>query len=881
LLFCSALASAQPVAHIEVAGLYSMPEDELLDLLDIRRGKTLDKAGIGNGIKRAFLKGIFDDIVVEENEEGVRVTVKEKAVIASITVQGNEHFTERFIKRRFGINEGKRLTHSRLKKAVESLETALRKNGFPGSKAAYRIISKKDNRIEIAIDVIEGAPELIKKITIAGSKDVADVVYSYLGLSVGDILDRTEMERLSEKVSQYYRKAGHVGTALSYSYENGALDIKPDAGRMLTVSFEGNSALSPKELMQEVTFHETNEFSEDMLEETTSKITALYRRNGYPFAQVAPVISSPEDGTENAINLKIFVFEGERHSVDSIEIIGMPESLTVSQENLKRIIALSAGGLYNPDLLESDRETIAEFYHALGYLYADIQEPEVIIGENKAAIKFYVKEGPQVKVSKIAVKNNKHIAEDAILKDIPLKAGNPYNEVDISDSRRKILAMYNKNGFLDAKVVSDIEISNSSARITFDVGEGSITLFGKDIIIGNERTKSEVVQREFIHREGEAFDYGRLLKEKQRLYKIGLFSDVEVELSDKTDNKRDVLYKFKEANAGAVEFGLGYGEYEQLRGFLDISYRNLGGMHRQTSFRTELSNLEQRYILSYYEPWFISRDTAFKALLMHEERKERSIDTKEIRYRLRRNSASAGVERKISDSLKAELYYDLSLVETFDVKPDIVLSREDTGTLLISGVRPGLIYDTRDNPFEPKSGFVAGLSFKLASEALMSETDFAKALAYANAYQSLGKRVVLAVSLRGGLAKGFGNTRELPLVERFFLGGRTTVRGYEQDTLGPKGADGKTPTGGNAFAMGNVELRNDIGRGFGLVAFLDGGNVWQKSENADITNLKYTTGLGLRYNTPVGPFRIDYGHKLNRAAGESRSEIHFSIGHAF
>jgi outer membrane protein insertion porin family len=139
---------------------------------------------------------------------------------------------------------------------------------------------------------------------------------------------------------------------------------------------------------------------------------------------------------------------------------------------------------------------------------------------------------------------------------------------------------------------------------------------------------------------------------------------------------------------------------------------------------------------------------------------------------------------------------------------------------------------------------------------------------------------VLAVSLRGGVAQGLDKTRELPLVERFFLGGRTTVRGYEQDTLGPKGVNG-TPTGGNAFVMGNLELRTDVGKGFGIVTFLDGGNVFKKANNLDITNLKYTAGVGLRYNTPVGPFRIDYGHKLNRERGESRGEIHFSLGHAF
>jgi outer membrane protein insertion porin family len=247
---------------------------------------------------------------------------------------------------------------------------------------------------------------------------------------------------------------------------------------------------------------------------------------------------------------------------------------------------------------------------------------------------------------------------------------------------------------------------------------------------------------------------------------------------------------------------------------------------------------------------------------------------------LKRYGATAGIEKKLSDAFKAELYYEFSLTETFDVQPDVVLSKEDTGTLAISALRPGLIYDTRDNPFDPRKGILAGISMKATSPLLLSQTDFLKLLFQGSAYQQLSKRFVFALSLRGGLAWGYNDTTELPIAERFFLGGRTTVRGYEQDTLGPKGDDGN-PTGGNAFVCGNAELRTYLGRGLGIVAFLDGGNVWQKVQEMKLGSVKYTAGLGLRYNTPVGPIRIDYGHKLDRENGESSGEVHFSIGHAF
>jgi outer membrane protein insertion porin family len=865
-----------PIAHIEVSGLYSISEDELLYLLDINKGDVLNKIKVREGIKRAFLKGIFEDIIVESLDDAntkIKIAVKEKNIIDSIKVTGNDYFSKRFIKKHFGIDEDERLSALKIKKATESLKAKLKEKGFIDANVTCEIVPKKDNRVDIIINVSEGQPEIIKKIIIS---EPEDIVKSYLRLSEDDIYDLTEMERLAEKVTRYYKKQGYIGTTLSYSYSLGILDIKLDTGKKLDISFVGNTAIGSKALMKEMPFFEINEFSDDLLEETTARIITLYHQYGYPFAQVAPVISTPE----NAILLEFFIFEGQRHVVDSIAFEGISGALTVPHESLKDILTLRSGGYYNPDALEADIETLTEFYHALGYLYVEVQEPDIKITDSRVEIKFYIKEGPQVRLSSISIKNNKHIKEEDILKEIQLKQGSPYNEVDISDAKRKILKVYNKSGFLDTVVTVEVEISDTAAHITFDIQEGEVTLFGKAVVIGNEQTKYRVINREFLHKEDSPLNYNLVLQERHRLYRLGLFTDVEVKLSDKVGDKRDVLYRLKEAPAGAIEFGFGYGEYERFRGFFDISYKNLWGMNRQASFRTELSTLERRFILSYYEPWFMEKDMAFKALLLHEDRKEKSIDTGDIRYRIRRGTASAGIEKKLSEILKAELYYDFSVVKTLDVKPDVILSREDIGTLIISGFRPGLIYDTRDNPFEPRKGLLAGLSFKVASAVLFSETDFAKMLLYASKYQSLSKRIVLAVSVRGGAAKGFGKTRELPIVERFFLGGRTTVRGYGQDTLGPKGFDG-TPTGGNAFAMGNIEFRTDVGRGFGVVAFVDAGNVWRKLEDMDLTDLKYTTGLGLRYTTPVGPFRVDYGHKLKREPGESKSEIHFSIGHAF
>ena len=223
---------------------------------------------------------------------------------------------------------------------------------------------------------------------------------------------------------------------------------------------------------------------------------------------------------------------------------------------------------------------------------------------------------------------------------------------------------------------------NTVQLLYFTIAEGRRMTIGKTVVAGNERTRYGVIKREIGHTEDSPYSFSILAQERQKLYKLGLFTEVEIEASDADGDKKDLLVKVKEGNAGTFEFGFGYAEYEHFRGFFEIGYRNLFGLNRQGVFRTELSSLEQRFILQYNEPWFLGTSLPLRVLLLHENKKELTIPDRVVRYQLERNTISVGIEKKLSDSLKGELYYEFSLVKTTDVQPDVVLSREDVGTLV-------------------------------------------------------------------------------------------------------------------------------------------------------------------------------------------------------
>jgi outer membrane protein insertion porin family len=878
---------AVSAGKVDIKGLSSIGREEFLDILGTTPGADIDNELVKNGIKRAFLKGLFDDIIVrvpDGENPAVEVEVKERDFIRKINVKNNTGIKDKTIKELFLLKADEAMRYDLLDRAVAQLKESIANYGYPEAVIDVKVEkTATPYRVNIELTIVGGPPLIIRNINIvlppsygSSTEGGGRMVLSEMKLSPGDVFSRIKLDGNLKNIREYLKKQGYYKPKVGpYSYKDGDLEIAVDPGKRLSVFIDGNSAISTKNLLKEAPFFEIEDFRDEVIGEAVDRMLALYHSKGYAFAQIAPVINADSQST----TITFFVFEGERVKIKSVEFAGA----SLPHKRLKEVMSLAEGEVYNPDQVEKDKDSLKEFYRALGYLEASVREIEIKIDKELHAAQLVVEidEGQRTEIGSVDITGAGPETKNTLAALAGLKPGDPYNEVDISDARFRILDFYTNSGYTNVDVTVMRSVDNYKASVVFNVVVGGEKFFGKTVIIGNTKTRYRVFKRELLYKEGQPYSFRLLSEERQRLYKLGLFTNVEVETTDGEDSKKDVLLRVTEGNAGSVDFGLGYADYEKFRSFIGASYRNLWGMNREGLLRVEVSSLQNRLILQYNEPWFFGKRLPLRTIFLYENRKELDPSTKEILYKLRRYSVTSGVEKKLSDTMKTELYYEFSLVRTTDVKPDVILTKEDTGTLAISGIKPALIYDTRDNPFDPKKGILAGISMKLATFVFLSEVNFIKTEVYGSTFHKMSKRITLALSARGGVAYGLGSTEQLPLVERFFLGGRSTVRGYAQDTLGPKGPDGTTPTGGNAYLMGNIECRTDIGRGFGIVPFFDMGNVWLSANDINPMKLKYTTGLGLRYNTPVGPLRVDYGVKLNREQGESRGEIHFSVGHAF
>jgi outer membrane protein insertion porin family len=433
--------------------------------------------------------------------------------------------------------------------------------------------------------------------------------------------------------------------------------------------------------------------------------------------------------------------------------------------------------------------------------------------------------------------------------------------------------------------------------LRFRIVEGPAVTIGDISLSGNERTSARVILRELDVRAGDVYNPRRIFDNQRRVAQLGFLREVrlEPENPESVEAVKALRLSVRERDAGTVDLGLGYANYEGARGFGEITYRNLWGLGRRAGLRIEGSRIERKMVASYRHPWLFNRRIDGKAALFHEVREEETRNYQRSTY-----GTSLGVDRTLRPRLFGSLVYDYQIN---DFQPlagpttpqDLLPFDQDRSN--IGSLTPSLVWNTRDDLFNPRSGVLATVAFESAALLLGSQEQYWKVTAGTSRFIPLSRPLVLALGTRAGVASRFGETREsllqnaqpgtdvripllLPPTERFYVGGRSSIRGYDEDTVGPELDDG-TPIGGNVFLVLNAELRVTVVGSLGVVAFWDGGNAWLDPDDVRWTDIRTTVGGGLRLNTPVGPLRLDYGHKLNWNPGEAHGTFHFTLGHAF
>jgi len=731
-----------------------------------------------------------------------------------------------------------------------------------------------------------GSEPVVRAIEVRGNDrvDTSTILY-YVRTKPGEKLSRAVIRRDIEQIfslGQFKdirvetRPEGE-GVVVTYVVEE-----IPSIG---DVTFTGNDQVETRDLRDAISLKRGSTFKEHLVQDTIEKIKAVYQEKGYFFAEV-DVRTAP--AREGIVNVSIRIKEGEKVSIEKIRFVG---NKRIDSDDLKDVMEtqektlisfLDESGIYKKDILKLDLLRLEAYYQDHGFVKVRVLDPKIDINRREKAIYITIpiQEGPQFKVGTIKIKGDDTYTEEELLSAMKLKPGDIY---DISKLRKDVITitdLYSARGYAYADVNPATEIHDDTRRVDLEirVDRGRKVYVGKINVAGNIKTRDNVIRREFRLQEGQLFDSSALKRTKQRLTNLQFFEDVKIDTrrGDQPD-QIDINTTVTERPTGSLSLGAGFSSVDNFIFNASITQDNLFGRGQRLNFSTDLSSRRTNFNLNFTDPRIFDTNISLGIDAFNRRSIFFSFDSENTGGGLR-------LGKSIGEYNWVGLGYRYEQVNVTNVvDPNAGVANQSVST---SRVFPTFIRDTRNNFLNPSTGMRHVLRFEVAGGGLGGSSDFTKSGYEVSFYQPLIEKLVFAAHGEVNYGNGF-NGKELPVFERFFMGGASSLRGFTIRQVGPKDRFGN-PVGGDQSLLFNFELQYPLTNEFRVFTFYDRGNVYgsgadisSTAEVIDLTKMRQSVGAGVRFLSPFGPIGVAYGFKLDKRAGESDAEFHFSAGSAF
>lgn len=642
----------------------------------------------------------------------------------------------------------------------------------------------------------------------------------------------------------------------------------------------GNDEFDDDEILETLDLRTGSVLNDAKIQNSISQIKQIYTEKNYHNAEVSyKIIDQPE----NQGDLEFTIVEGKELSVEVIEFDG---NSAFTSKKLRGLMKTAEKGIFswftdsgelNREDLEQDMAKISAFYQNRGFIQIKVGDPQIEYKEDHIVITIKIDEGPQYRVGKVELSGDEIRPKPVLMAKLKLQKEEFFNREVMRNDILALTDICSDEGYAyaDIRPKIDQDAQNRVVNIDYFIDKGKQVFFEKIIINGNTKTRDKVIRRELKVYEQEIFSGRRLKRGIQNLHRLDFFEDIKVDtVKGSADDKMILKIDVTEKSTGTFSLGGGYSSVENVFVSGSVQQRNLFGRGQLLNFKAELGGRTDRFTLSFTEPWLFDKPLSAGIDLFHWERDYDTYDKKSTGGSLR-------VGYRLRDFTRAFISYTYSLDNVDNIDESAAESiKELEGENVTSALSGILRYDSRDRIFNPTSGQDHSLTVKYAG--LGGDINFIKGLGEAGIYYPLFWGVV-------GFARGEGGLVEetqgglLPDYERFYLGGPNSMRGYDWRGVFALDEDGNE-IGGNKYVLFNIEAIFPLYKDAGImgVAFYDTGNVWAESDAVDLGNLRQDAGLGVRWYSPMGPIRLEYGYILNPKEGEdSGGRWNFSMGAAF
>lgn len=667
--------------------------------------------------------------------------------------------------------------------------------------------------------------------------------------------------------------------------------------RLLELTLEGADDFSNSKVMELLAIKPGDRVDDNVLAAGASRVQAEYRKKYHPDARVTWEIQTDEQ--TGLANVRVRVKEGKKVRVRTLGISG---SDAVPAEELKGGLQqkiykpwnpwhwVTSHGRYDPDAAEGDAYRIRKALLDRGYLDAAVEGPEVREEEGRLALDFAVTEGRLYRIGEVALEGNTVYGTDTLLKLAALRGGDPASLSAIENATAAIQEYYGNRGYFRTRVQRSIDADALSGQVAirFRVEEGILSKIRDVRIQGNATTQDKVILREVLIAPGERYDFSKVRASERRLRNLGYFDKVSALTLDTPEpTEQDLVFEVTEGRSGMATAGVGFSSIEAVSGYVEVSHGNMDlgewpplGGGQKVRLRLALGTESQQAEAEFIEPWFLDRPLSLGVNLFRTEYGYYSSE-----YDQRNTGVRLSLTKSLGPFWRGTMEYSLQNIEIFDVSEDASEQiKKEEGARIKSALTPILSYDSRKMDYRgalPSGGNLTRLSVGYAGGPLGGETDLYDLNAQTTQFIGAWGRSVLILRGRAGVVAPTADAEEVPLFDRYFLGGPNSVRGFEYREIGPRDEDGE-PLGGETLAFASAEYTFPLVPNIRGAVFYDSGMIWAEAYDFD-SDWNSCYGIGIRLDIPMMPIRLDYAWVLEGDEYTPKGEGRFSfwIGHSF
>jgi len=658
------------------------------------------------------------------------------------------------------------------------------------------------------------------------------------------------------------------------------------------VSLSGNKSIRTEKLQALIKSRIGESFNVQRLKQDMRDIRKAYEARGFALADIDYQMEIEEE--TNEAKAKIIIQEKMRVRIKEICVEG---NESFSDKKLLKLMrtrrdTLFTSGLYREEVLELDLERIISFYHQQGFLDVKVLTDSSFGPEKKKMyITVKIDEGKQYLVGEIKIEGALIFPESQIRERLSMTGGDVFNRDEVKYDISSVQSFYFEKGHISAEVEIDTILDEKTGEIglVYKIVENELAYVDKIKVRGNTKTRDIVIRRQLRLYPGEAFDGNKLKRSKERLYNLGYFQEVSYDTEPtKYADRKDLIVNVKEAKTGEFAFGAGFSSVERFVGFVEIAQRNFDitnwhtftGAGQDLRMKAEFGSSRKEYELSFTEPWIFGYPLSF-GIDGYNKVWERS-GTSGYSYDEQRRGGDVRLGKEFTEFVRVDLMYRFENVDISNVADDASPAlKDEVGKNTISSLFLGITRDSRDNIYNPSKGLVLSASTEVAGGLLGQDKDFYKLRGAFDFYKTFFEKVLLELKVVACGADRYDDTDTLPIYEKFYAGGTSTIRGFKERAVGPKDVSGE-PVGGESALYGTCEFTYPLFKLMKIAAFYDFGNVWEKLGAFASGDFKYSAGIGLRVKTPIGPVKLDYGYPLKVAEGEEKEgRFHFSMSRGF